>query len=73
MPKHKQQSLASIHVHFNIARDAGVPDGPIQPGESLQAIERFVRWHERQAALGRELLVSLQKQAAHAAAESGAA
>lgn len=62
MPKHGR-TVASVYCKFNIQSTDNVADGPITTGEQVAAIERFVRWHERQVALGRELLAKVQREA----------
>lgn len=58
--KTKHEVIASIHAHFNVFREAGeVQAGPVTPDEQVRALERFVRWHERQVVIGKELLARL--------------
>jgi hypothetical protein len=54
--------IASIHAHFNILSEKDpVNDGPVTDEEKIKALERFVRWHERQAAVGKELIARFKK------------
>lgn len=66
MSKHKQP-LASVRVVFNIHRSADKA-GPLQPEDTVEAVERFIRWHERQVAIGKDLLVMVKQQQAAAVA-----
>lgn len=62
--------VASIHNHVNLYRDPKDPNtGPVTRNEQIHAIERFIRWHERQVAIGRELLAQLQRAEVGAAAD----
>lgn len=56
--------VASIHAHFNIFRDNALTAGPVTRQEQIDALERHVRWHERQVAVGKELIARLRKQEA---------
>lgn len=49
--------VARFTSHFNIFRDINEPrEGEVTIEEQVKAIERFVRWHERQVSVGRTLL-----------------
>lgn len=53
--------VAAIHTHFNIFRNIHEgKTGPITLDEQIVAVERFVRWHERQVAVGQQLLARLK-------------
>lgn len=57
----KNPLLAQIHVHFSIHGDSTETlEGEILVAEQVKAVERFIRWHERQVATGRLLLDKLQ-------------
>lgn len=56
----KYVPVAAIHTHFNLFRNVHeAHDGPVTIEEQLRAIVRFVRWHERQVVVGKELLTKL--------------
>lgn len=64
MPTHKREKVASIHNHFNIFRNIHeAHEGPVTTEEQIVAIERFIRWHERQLLVGKALLVRLKAEA----------
>lgn len=53
--------IASIHSHFNIFRDVHEKgDGPITHEEQVKAVQRFIRWHERQVEVGKRLLANIE-------------
>jgi hypothetical protein len=47
--------VAVVHAHFSI-HGTETADGEIAVDESVEAIRRFIRWHERQVGIGRTLL-----------------
>lgn len=62
MPK---TPVASIHTHFNLFRNIHEEKtGEITVEEQIIAIERFIRWHTRQVAVGQTLLAKLKTQEA---------
>lgn len=59
MGKHIQ--VAHIASHFHINRNIHDPNtGPVTLAEQVLAVERFVRWHERQVEVGQKLLAQLK-------------
>lgn len=71
MKKPKQQTFAHIHANINVGC---VPNdtesGVLTLNEKIKAMQRFVRWHERQVVVGNEILATLTKQATTESAES---
>lgn len=62
-PRKRQRAVpvASIHNHVNLFRDPKDPNtGAVTVNEQIHAIERFIRWHERQVVIGRTLLAQLR-------------
>lgn len=54
-------AVASIHNHFNLFRNIhDAHDGEVTIEEQIKAMERFVRWHERQVVVGKRLLARLE-------------
>jgi len=52
--------VASIHSHFNIFRNIHEQKtGDVTIEEQVTALARFVRWHERQVEVGKQLLAEL--------------
>jgi hypothetical protein len=57
----KQERVASIHTHFNLFRNIHDPqEGDVTLQEQIKAMTRFVRWHERQVHVGKQLLARLE-------------
>jgi hypothetical protein len=76
--KKKWKPVASVHTHFNIFRDVHDPKtGDVTIDEQIKAMERFVRWHERQVWVGQQLLTQLRgikdAQSVNSAAEAESA
>lgn len=58
----KQRLIAQISTHFNLFRAVhDAHTGDVTIAEQIKAIERFIRWHERQVGVGRALLRQLQR------------
>lgn len=58
----KTPKLVQIHNHYSIFRDAdSIIEGEITVEEQTKALKRFIRWHERQAHLGRQMLAGVEK------------
>jgi hypothetical protein len=63
-------TVAVVHAHFGInTKQAPALSGEFTRDEQVKAIERFVKWHERQAAIGRDLMRRLLKESATAPVE----
>lgn len=61
MSDKKWKPVASIHTHFNIFRDVHeAKTGDVTLDEQFKAMERFIRWHERQVRVGKQLLGRLE-------------
>lgn len=66
----KEKLVAQIHSHFNLFRNIhDVHIGPVTLDEQIKALERFVRWHERQVQVGSALLEQLRRIAVVATAQ----
>lgn len=62
----KTPKLVQIHAHYSIFRDVDSPiEGEITVEEQTKALRRFVRWHERQAHVGRQMLAEIEKPLEH--------
>ena len=63
----KPKNLASIHTAIIIQQTEPV-SGDVTLDEQVKAVQRFIRWHERQSRVGKELLAKLVSQMPKAAA-----
>lgn len=54
--KPAKKPFASVNTHFTLMGTVDVATGDVPVAEQVQCVDRFIRYHERQAAIGRELL-----------------